>query len=78
DRTVSQVAGRQVSGTRVEYGGLPGYEYDVDVSTPPGGHSRLLLLFHGKSEYEINCQWTGKRDEVAKGCDTVLRTLKPA
>jgi hypothetical protein len=48
----------------------------VDVSTPPNGHSRLVFLFNGTHEDEINCQWTDKQAEVAKGCDTVLRTLK--
>lgn len=78
DQALSGLTGKQESGRAVEYGGLPGYEYDVDVSSPMNGHSRLVFLFHGKQEDEINCQWTDKQAEVEKGCDTVLRTLKPA
>jgi hypothetical protein len=78
DQALSGLTGKAQSGKPVEFGGLPGYEYEIDVSTPTNGHSRLVFLFHGKHEDEINCQWTDKQDEVAKGCDTVLRTLKPA
>lgn len=78
DRALSSLTGKAESGRRVEYGGLPGYEYTAEVSSPANGHSRLVFLFNGKQEVEINCQWIDKQAEVAKGCDTALRTLKPA
>lgn len=76
DRALGSLTGKDESGKAVEFGGLPGYEYTIDVSNPANGHSRLVFLFDGTQEDEINCQWTDKQDEVAKGCDTVLSTLK--
>jgi hypothetical protein len=76
DRSLSGLTGKAESGKPVQFGGLPGYEYMVDVSSPTNGHSRLVFLFHGTHEDEINCQWTDKESEVTNGCDTVLSTLK--
>lgn len=76
DGVVGQLAGKPVSGRRVEYGGLPGYEYTIGVSTPANGTSRLVLLFGGKTEYLINCQSTpSRRAAVERACTQALGSL---
>lgn len=77
DNVVGNLAGKKVSGHEVEYGGLPGYEYVINVSRPPQGQSRLAVLFDGKVEYLVNCQSTPeKRDKIEKGCRKVLDSIK--
>ena len=77
DNVVSQLAGEQVSGEQVEFGGLPGFEYTFALETPQGGTSRFVMLFDGKSEYTINCQWTPeKRAEIGDACEQALATLE--
>ena len=40
------------------------------------GQSRLVFLFDGELEYQINCQSTPDgRDEVESACDEALETL---
>jgi hypothetical protein len=76
DNVISQLAGKQVYGRNVEFGGLPGYEYSISVTKPPNGLSRLLVLFDGATEYLINCQSTpDKRDTVEAACQMALDTL---
>jgi hypothetical protein len=76
DNVISQLAGKAVSGSEVEYGGLPGYEYTISLTKPTDGVSRLLVLFDQATEYLINCQSTPpKRDEVDKACRKALDTL---
>ena len=76
DKVIGQLAGTSVSGHEVEYGGLPGYEYVIDVSKPAEGQSRLAVLFDGTVEYLVNCQSTpAERDRVEKGCRTVLDSI---
>lgn len=77
DRVVGQAAGTKLSGEEVEFGGLPGYEYEFDVSKPTDAHSRFVVLFDGKTEYTVNCQATeDKREELNEGCTMVLDTLE--
>lgn len=77
DKVIGQLAGKPVSGREVEYGGLPGYEYVIDVARPAQGQSRLAVLFDGRVEYLVNCQSTpDQRDKVEKGCRTVLDSIK--
>lgn len=79
DRAVGGIAGKEVSGQRVEHSGLPGYEYTFSLTPPPQGQSHLAVLFDKDVEYEINCQSTpNKRDQVEQGCRTVLDSIKPA
>ena len=76
DNVISQLAGRRVSGQEVEYGGLPGYEYVINVKDPPHGQSRMAVLFDQATEYLINCQSTPTaRDKVEEGCRKALDTL---
>jgi len=76
DRVISQLAGKPESGARVQYGGLPGYEYVISIKSPPNGRSRMAVLFDQATEYLINCQSTpAKRDEIESGCRKALDTL---
>jgi hypothetical protein len=76
DNVISQLAGRRVSGREVEYGGLPGYEYVINVKSPPQGQSRMAVLFDQATEYLINCQSTpADRDKIEEGCRKALDTL---
>jgi hypothetical protein len=73
---ISRLAGRRVSGRRVEYGGLPGYEYVIDVESPAQGRSRMAVLFDRATEYLINCQSTpSNRGAVEAACRKALQTL---
>jgi hypothetical protein len=77
DAIIGQLAGRRISGRRVEYGGLPGYEYEISLTRPANGLSRMAVLFDRATEYLINCQSTpSKRDQVEAGCRKALDTLK--
>jgi hypothetical protein len=76
DNVISQLAGHRVSGRQVEYGGLPGYEYLIDVKSPAQGQSRMAVLFDQGKEYLINCQSTpAERDAIEEGCRKALKTL---
>ena len=76
DGVVGQLAGKPVSGRRVAYGGLPGYEYSIAISKPANGASRLVLLFGGRTEYLINCQSTpSRRAAVEQACTQALGSL---
>jgi hypothetical protein len=75
DAVVGQLAGRRVRGRRVEFGGLPGYEYRL---TAPPVADRIVVLFRGGTEYLVRCGSTPKRrDDVAEACDAVLSSLRP-
>lgn len=77
DNVISQLAGKRVSGRRVEYGGLPGYEYTISLTKPANGLSRLAVLFDQATEYLVNCQSTPpERDEIEAACRKALDTLE--
>jgi hypothetical protein len=41
------------------------------------GESRLVFVFDGTTEYELNCQHTaGRADEIERGCEQILRTIQ--
>ena len=76
DEVIGSLADEPVSGREVEYGGLPGYEYAIDLDRPPNGQSRMAVLFDGNVEYLINCQSTPERRDVLEGaCREALDTL---
>ena len=78
DQVVSQAAGQELTGKEIEVGGLPGYEYVFDLEDPPEARTRFLVLFHGATEYAVNCQSTPQqRDEVDAACRLVVDTLEP-
>lgn len=77
DNVISELAGEQVSGREVEYGGLPGYEYAIDLEQPARGQSRMAVLFDNRVEYLVNCQSTPpQRDTIEEACRTALDTLE--
>lgn len=77
DAVVRQGARNSIPGKRITAGGLPGYQYEFDVSQPAGARSRLAVLFDGKREYTVNCQSTkSKRRKVENACQKALDTLK--
>jgi hypothetical protein len=77
DKVIGELARKKVSGTEVEYGGLPGYEYTIDLTTPPSGQSRLAVLFDDRVEYLVNCQSTPpQRDALEDACRLALDTLE--
>lgn len=77
DKVIGGLAGKSVSGHEVEYGGLPGYEYVIDLNQPASGQSRLAVLFDGNVEYLVNCQSTpDDREKIEKGCRTVLDSIE--
>jgi hypothetical protein len=77
DGVINGLAGRQVPGSSVSFGGLPGYEYRVPLQAPKGGISRLFVLFDGPVEYFFNCQSTPEsRAAIDGACDQALSTLE--
>jgi len=78
DAVIAKVAGRPVSGGRVDYGGLPGYEYTIPLANPADGRSHLVVLFDEAKEDLISCQSRpDKRDAVDAACRQALDTLRP-
>jgi hypothetical protein len=79
DSVIAGLAGKQVRGRRMDFGGLPGYGYRVALGSPAGGVSRLYVLFDGRVEYFFNCQSTPEtRGKLDGACDEALRTLERA
>jgi hypothetical protein len=77
DGVITQLAGREVPGRRVLYGGLPGYAYRVPLGSPQGAVSRLFVLFDNAVEYFFNCQSTPEsRYEIDQACDEALTTIE--
>lgn len=76
DGVITKLAGRDHSGRRVEYGGLPGYAYNVRLSSPDDGLSRVYVLFDNDVEYFLNCQSTPDvRYVLDAACQQALDTL---
>ena len=61
-----------------EVGGFLALDYGTfDIPNPPDAQDRVVLLFDGSNEYEINCQSVpDQRDALNAACDQALRTLK--
>lgn len=77
NRLFTQLAGKKMTGKKVEFGGLPGFQYELLLHDIRNGRTRATLLFDGKVEYLLNCQSTPpKRPEITRACDQALRTLK--
>lgn len=83
DRIVARLT-RQANGTAsdaqvVKFGGIPGFQYVVEYTSPEGKELRntLTFLFKGDDEFQINCQSTPEnREDLEQGCEQVLGTLK--
>jgi len=79
DGIVGQLSGQQSSGTVTEIGGLPAVRYEeVALRDDTGGrNSRIVFLFDGHTEYELNCQSNAEgRNKINQGCDRALATLR--
>jgi hypothetical protein len=78
-RLIKQAGGTAGDAKAVNYGGIPGYQYVVKY---PGGENiklenKLTFLFQGQNEFQVSCQSSPeKREELNKGCDQVLGSLK--
>lgn len=79
-----QAGGQLTSGpTRATMGGMPGYRFEVSVTTTTGAilDSRLWMVFKKKTEYFVNCQHL--RDgpiaaELTAGCDQLTHSFRIA
>jgi hypothetical protein len=77
DGVIKGLAGREVLGRSVTFGGLPGYQYRVALQAPQGAISRLFVLFDGPVEYFFNCQSTPEsRAAIDGACNQALGTLE--
>jgi hypothetical protein len=77
DGVIKGLAGREVRGNSVTFGGLPGYQYRVPLQAPKGAISRLFVLFDGPVEYFFNCQSTPEsRAAIDGACNQALGTLE--
>jgi hypothetical protein len=78
DALIQQVE-PNASSKRLQVGGLPAIEYEIDVPSVEDARSRLVFVFDGEDEYLINCQWKpDKREEIQDACQVALDTLEPA
>lgn len=77
DKVIGELARKKVSGREAEYGGLPGFEYVIDLTKPASGQSRMVVLFDDRIEYLVNCQSTpSARDVIEGACSRALDTLE--
>jgi hypothetical protein len=79
-RQVAQGAGGTIVAgpARVTMDGLPGYRFEIRGKNAAGTAigSRVVLVFHGQTEYFLNCQHTDSRAaEIENGCDQIMRTF---
>ena len=78
-----RAGGRLLSGpSPVTMGGFPGYGFvTTALSDQTLVESRLVLVWKGKTEYFLNCQYdptgTGKT-EIERGCKTIIASFKTA
>jgi hypothetical protein len=76
DDVISRAADQELSGTEIEVGGLPGYEYAFDLDSRPPVTSRFIVVFDDREEYTLNCQSTEeRREEVEAACQQAVDTL---
>jgi hypothetical protein len=77
-RLAKQSGGTATEARKVEFGGISGYQYVIDYQS--GGvplRNTLTFLFRGDDQFQITCQSSeANREEVDKGCDMVLSTIK--
>ena len=77
DMLFSQLAGTEVEGEKVEVGGLPALQYEIELSEPADGRTRATAIFDGETEYLVNCQSSpAEREAIEAACDMALSTLR--
>ncbi len=76
---ITQFAGRPYVGETAEIGGLPAVRYQPFALQDDAAKrsSRVVFLFDGTAEYELNCQSTpAARNRMDLGCAQMLATLR--
>jgi hypothetical protein len=77
-----QAGGALLSGpTPTTMGGLPGYGFRISAvaSEKRPSSSRLVLVWKGKAEYFLNCQYLTKGvlgGEIERGCKTIITSFR--
>jgi hypothetical protein len=79
DEVLSDLAGTEVSGRRIDIGGPLAFRYEVDrLPEPEDGRSTIVAVFDRDKEYFINCQSVPDgREELDEACDRAIETLAP-
>jgi len=76
---ISRFAGRPSVGQITEVGGHPAVRYEAFVlgDDPAKRNSRVIYLYEGAAQYELNCQFTrDQRETMNLGCDQMVSTLR--
>jgi hypothetical protein len=76
---ISRFAGRPYYGQITEVGGHPAVRYEAFVLADDAArrNSRVIYLYEGAAQYELNCQFTpDKRETMSSGCDQMVSTLR--
>ena len=79
DEVLGDLAGTEVSGERIDAGGLLAFRYEIDdLQEPEDGRSTIVAVFDGDTEYFINCQSVPDgREELDEACERAIETLAP-
>lgn len=75
---VTRLSGSPAAGRVVEVAGFPAIRYEeFGLAEPVNGRSRLVFLFDGTTQYQLNCQWTPEERVILnQACDKMLSTLQ--
>lgn len=80
DQEARKLRGKVTSGpSRMTVGGLPALSFEVSAVNQSGTHtqSQLLLIFDGRTQYFLNCQYTPSgADEMKQGCDQAVESFQ--
>jgi PsbP len=80
DHQSRQLKGRITNGpSRTTVGGLPALSFGVSAVNKSGTRtqSRLILVFDGRTQYFLNCQYTPSgAEEMKSGCDLVVESFQ--
>jgi len=77
---ISRFAGRPYFGEITQIGSRPAVRYEEFVLQNDAARrsSRVVYLYDGAAQYELNCQFTpDHREQMNRGCDQMLSTLRP-
>jgi hypothetical protein len=79
DGVLSDLAGTEVSGERIDVGGMLAFRYEINkLQEPEDGRSTIVAVFDGDTEYFINCQSVPDgREELDEACERAIETLAP-
>jgi hypothetical protein len=80
DQQARQLKGQVTSGpSSMTVGGLPALSFEVSAVNQSGTRtqSQLLLIFDGRTQYFLNCQYTPSgADEMKHGCDQAVESFQ--